>query len=133
MDVLENLIEKSDLPQFQKNSLKGFTIRSKERELENFKIRNLVEEVAKVKNLSEILFSNDEVIFYSVNSKDENNWDYKYPIRSIYLKNERWNRTNTVCPSLDVAFLIYLEKKYIGENSEFSYFAMKILGIDSEN
>jgi hypothetical protein len=128
---LERLIESDkDSNQLQKNILKGFILRAKDNETERQEVKTLVEQVANEKKLSEVVVSTDEVIIYTVYGKDE--WDIKYPFRSIYLKDGKWNRTSTVSPSLDTAFLVYLSYKYQGGNSQFADFALKMLDIKIE-
>lgn len=116
--------------QLQKNILKGFVLRAEQNETERRKDRELIEEVANIKNLSEVVLSTEDLKIYTVYGKDE--WDIKYPYRAIFLENNKWLRTNTVSPSLDVAFLVYLEKKYLGSNSQFTDFTLKMLDIKIE-
>ena len=49
-----------------------------------------------------------------------------------YFDGKKWQRVNTVSPSLDVAFLCYLESKYLDANSRFTDFALKMLEIKIE-
>lgn len=116
--------------QLQKNILKGFVLRAEQNETERRKDRELIEEVANIKNLSEVVLSTEDLKIYTIYGKDE--WDIKYPYRAIFLENGKWLRTNTVSPSLDIAFLVYLEKKYLGSNSQFADFALKMLDIKIE-
>jgi hypothetical protein len=71
---------------------------------------------------------------YHINTYCSNDeWDIKYPFRSIYLsKKGTWERTNTVSQSFDLAFLVYLQYKHLGLNSQFVDFAMKMLEIPNE-
>lgn len=126
-DKLKELVSSSDIPEIQKNILNGFIERANLQHSLNRELRLLVEQVASEKKLSEIILSTDDVIIYTVKGHDE--WSVKYPYRSIYLKGGKWHRTNTVSPNLEVAFLIYLEYKYLGAGSQFSNFAMKMLEI----
>ena len=127
---LEDLINGSDMNQLQKNVSLGFVSRAKEGEEQRRDLKKLVEEITKVKNLDAIVLSIDEVIIYTVRNGSE--WDTKYPFRSIYFDGEKWQRVNTVSPSLDVAFLCYLEYKYLNANSRFTDFALKMLEIKIE-
>lgn len=127
---LEDLINDSDMNQLHKNVSLGFVSRAKESEEQKRNLRKLVEETTNVKNLDTIVLSTDEVIIYTVRNGDE--WDIKYPFRSIYFKDEKWQRVNTVSPSLDTAFLCYLESKYLDANSRFTDFALKMLEIKIE-
>lgn len=130
---LEDLINGSDMNQLQKNVSLGFVSRAKESEEQRRNLRKLVEETANEKNLNEIILSTDEVIIYTVlprRTGDE--WDIKYPFRSIYFKDEKWQRVNTISPTLDTAFLCYLEYKYLDANSRFTDFALKMLEIKIE-
>jgi len=45
---------------------------------------------------------------------------------------KKWQRVNTVSPTLDTAFLCYLESKYLDANSRFTDFALKMLEIKIE-
>ena len=94
------------------------------------KNRELIETVAREKHLLDILYASDEVIFYTVYGSDE--WSIKYPVRSIY-KNDKgnWERCATVAPTMDTAYLVYLENKQnaIG----FADFALKMLDIKLED
>lgn len=131
MEKLKHLISNSDLSELQKLSLTGFIERAKEDNKKNQEDRQLIEQVANVKNLSEVILSTDEVKIYTVRGKDE--WDIECPFRSIYLdKKGTWSRSCTVSPTFDIAFLVYLQNKYIGENSDFADFAMKMLDIKIE-
>ena len=92
--------------------------------------RELVETVAREKHLLDILYASDEVIFYTVYGKDE--WSIKYPVRSIY-KNDKgnWERCATVAPTMDTAYLVYLEDKQKARG--FADFALKMLDIKLED
>ena len=92
--------------------------------------RELVETVAIEKHLLDILYASDEVIFYTVYGNDE--WSIKYPVRSIY-KNDKgnWERCATVAPTMDTAYLVYLENKQDARG--FADFALKMLDIKLED
>ena len=94
------------------------------------KNRELVETVAREKHLLDILYASDEVIFYTVYGNDE--WSIKYPVRSIY-KNDKgnWERCATVAPTMDTAYLVYLENKQNARG--FADFALKMLDIKLED
>lgn len=78
--------------------------------------------------------SNDDVKIYTVRPKEKDDWETKYPYRSIVKnKDGKWTRSCTVSPTLDIAYLVYLENKHLGLNSQFSEFAMKMLGIKIED
>lgn len=124
------LVDNSEFPQIQKNLMKGFIDRAKEEKEEKQKDRQLIEQVANEKKLAEIVLSTDEVKIYTVIVKDE--WEAKYPFRSIYVdENGNWRRTHIISPTFDVAFLVYLQYKHLGDNSQFADFAMKMLGIQN--
>lgn len=130
---LEDLINDSDMNQLQKNISLGFVSRAKESEEQRRNVRQLVEEIANEKKLNGIVLSTDEVIIYTIFPRrvgDE--WDVKYPFRSIYFDGKKWQRVNTVSPTLDTAFLCYLESKYLDANSRFTNFALKMLEIKIE-
>lgn len=131
---LEDLINSSDMNQLHKNVSLGFVSRAKEAEEDRRKLRDLVKEVASEKNLDEIVLSTDEVIIYTIRPRravDE--WDTKYPFRSIYFDGEKWRRVHVVSASLDQAMLTYLGEKYQGGNSQFADFALKMLEIKTED
>lgn len=130
-DKILELIDNSDLNQLQKNVSKAFIMRAEEDNKIIEEDRLLIEQVANEKRLSQIILSTDEVKIYTVYGKDE--WDIKYPFRSIYLdKDKVWRKLSTVSPTLDIAFLVYLERKYLSENSRFTDFALKMLEIEVE-
>ena len=90
------------------------------------KNRELVETVATEKHLLNILYASDEVIFYTVYGNDE--WSIKYPVRSIYRNDKgNWERCATVAPTMDTAYLVYLENKQNARG--FADFALKMLDI----
>ena len=127
-DKLKEFVSNSELPQMQKNVMIGFINRAEQKQNEISEDKNLIEKVANEKKLSEIILSTDEVKIYTVYGKED--WDVKYPYRSIYKNSEgNWRRCDTVSPNLDLAYLVYLEKKHLGLNSQFVQFATKMLEI----
>ena len=90
----------------------------------------LIKTVAREKYLFDILYASDEVIFYLVFGDDE--WSEKYPVRFIY-KNDKdnWVRCATVAPTMDTAYLVYLENKQKARG--FADFALKMLDIKLED
>jgi hypothetical protein len=131
---LEDLINSSDMSQLHKNVSLGFVARAKENEEGRRKIRDLVEEIANEKNLDEIILSTEEVIIYTIRPRIKGDeWDMKYPFRSIYFNGEKWCRVHIVSSSLDEAMLTYLGEKYQGGNSQFAGFALKMLEIKTED
>jgi hypothetical protein len=130
-EKLKEFVNNSELPQLQKNVMNGFIDRAKDEQERKREDRQLIEQVAYEKKLSEVILSTDEVKIYTVGGNDE--WVVKYPFRSIYLsKKGTWEKCNTVSPSLDLAFLIYLQYKHLGLNSQFVDFATKMLEIPNE-
>lgn len=128
LSKIKEAINNIDCNQLQKNVMNGFIDRAAEDHNQRIKDRTLIEQVANEKKLSQIVLSNEDVIIYTVSGNDE--WDVKYPYRSIFLnKKGDWERSNTVSPSFDTAFLVYLEKKHLGFNSQFVDFAAKMLEI----
>ena len=128
-EKLNSLVENSDLNRLQKTVTLGFIHRSLEKDDKESKDRELIREVGKCKNLSEVILSTDEVKIYSV-SHNGDEWDSKYPFRCIYKKDDKWLRIPVVSPTFEVAFLNYMETKHIGGNSDFTSFACKMLDID---
>lgn len=132
-DKIEQLVQDSDLNQMQKNVSLGFIRRAKENEEKRTEARELVERAYGEKSsIQEIVVQLEDLIIFKVFPVREDDWTAKYPFRSILLKDDKWQRTNMVSPSLDIAFLIYLEKKYAGDNSQFTDFAMKMLEMKIE-
>jgi len=132
-EKLKELITNSDSNQVRKNIMIGFIDRATENDSLKREDRKLIEEVGSVKHLDEVVLSNDDVKIYTVRPKGNDDWDTKYPYRSIFKnKNGKWERTCTVSPSFDLAYLTYLEKKYLGLNSQFTDFAIKMLDIKIE-
>jgi len=130
-EKIKSIIENSDMVKMQKNIAIGFITRAEMREKENSEDRLLIEQVSREKHISEVLYTTDKVKIYSVNGKNE--WGIKYPIRSIFLnKKDTWERSCTVSPDFDTAFLCYLEKRHIGDNTDFTFFALRMLGIELE-
>lgn len=130
-EKIKEFVNNSELPQLQKNVMNGFIDRAKEEQERQREDRQLIEQVANEKKLSEVILSNDEVKIYTVSGKDE--WDIKYPFRSIYVgKKGTWERCSTVSPTLDLAYLVYLSHKHLGLNSQFVDFAMKMLEIPND-
>jgi hypothetical protein len=127
-EFIKELIKNSQLNQLQKNVFCGFIERAEIEQEKNKSDRLLIENIASEKKLSEIIFSNDDVKIYTVYGMEE--WDTKYPFRSIFLNEKgNWERSNTVAPNFDLAYLVYLEKKHLGFNSQFVDFATKMLEI----
>lgn len=132
IDPIIKAIEESSMIQFQKTITTAFVQRAKDISKNREDDIKLIQEIAREKYVSEILYSTDEVKIYTINnSRDE--WSIKYPVRSIFLnKDGKWERIATVSPNFDVAFLNYLEHKYLGGNSRFTNFAIKMLEIKIE-
>lgn len=128
---IKEFVNNSELPQLQKNLMNGFIDRAKDEQERKREDRQLIEQVANEKKLFEVVLSTDEVKIYTVSGKDE--LDIKYPFRSIYIgKKGAWERSNAVSPNLDLAYLVYLQYKHLGLNSQFVDFAMKMLEIPNE-
>ena len=127
-DKIIALIESSDMMPTRKLIAKSKIEQITELEQKRKEDRDLIEKIADEKKISEIVFSNTDVKIYTVFSNRE--WDIKNPYRIIY-KNEggAWRKCNTILPSLDLAYLTYLEHKHIGLNSQFAKFAAKMLEI----
>jgi hypothetical protein len=129
MATLENLttvIEKSDFPFLTKSAMKGFIYRANQYQEKIGDDRALIGNVSRCK-VNQILLSTDEVKIYTISGNDE--WDIKYPFRSIYFKDGQWLRVDIVSPTLDVAMLNYLQYKQLGANNDFANFAIKMLEI----
>jgi len=131
-DRINELINESEYPKLQKHLMNGFIYRAKVEQDRKNEDRLLIEQVANVKRLSEVVLSTDDVKIYTVSGKDE--WDIKYPFRSIYLDAKgTWKRSSTDSPSFDIAFLVYLQYKHLEPFSQFVDFAIKMLEIKIED
>jgi hypothetical protein len=135
-EIIINIIEKSDLNQVQKNVSKGiinrlYSINEKEKIA-----REIVEKLTKEKYF-EVVLQTEDVIIYKI-SDSKSDWDKKYPYRFVYKtfnsdhKEFFFVNSSIVSPTIDIAYISYLEHKYLNPNSHFTVFAMKMLNI-SEN
>jgi hypothetical protein len=131
-DKINQLIEDSDMNQMQKNVCKGFISRAKENEDKRSEVRDLIEKIYGKCTLESIPIITDEFIVFKIIGKKDDDWDTNYPYRGIFFKDDKWNRTHTVCTSVDEVLLTYLGEKYLGGNSQFADFAIKMLNIKIE-
>lgn len=132
-EFLVEAINNSDKNRMQKNILLGFVQRSTEHAKKYNEDMDICQELERSFNkVSEIVVSTPEVKIWLVCSKESDDWSTKYPYRAAFFKDDKWTKCSTVCQSLDTAMLIYLEKKHNGDNSQFCTFAMKMLGIKTE-
>jgi hypothetical protein len=137
MEFLLNLIEKSDLTltENQRSLAKGFVEGAQEIRDKHREDINLIRSLSENKIIEEIVLSTDEVKIYKILSKKgDDQWDIKYPYRAIYFsqKSNKWYRIANISPSSDVAFLYYLQYKYLDANSQFAEFASKMLNIKTQ-
>lgn len=129
-DKIIDLIIKSDLSPITKSMAKGFVERSVDQVNEKNKIRKIIEGESEDSRtyISDIVYYSDEVIIYTASGNSD--WDKKYPFRSIFLnKKGEWEKTNVVSYNFETAFLVYLQYKHLGANSQFVDFARKMLEI----
>lgn len=131
-DKINQLIEDSDMNQMHKTIHKGFISRAKENEDKRSEVRDLIEKVYDKCTLESIPIMTDELIVFKIIGRKDDKWDTKYPYRGIFFKDNKWNRIHTVCTSIDEVLLTYLGEKYLGGNSQFVDFAMKMLNIKIE-
>ncbi len=129
LSKIKEAINSIECNQLQKNVMNGFIDRAAENNNQRIADRTLIEDVAREKNLSEVIISNEDVKIYKVSGKED--WDINYPYKSIFkeTKSGKWIMSGTASPTLDLAFLVYLEKKHLGFNSRFVDFAAKMLEI----
>ena len=128
---IKKLVEESEMPKLQKNVINRFLDWASEEKEKIESDLNLIRGVDRNCKVSKILLSNDEVKIYTVENDDP--WDILYPIRTVYLnKDNIWVRNDSVSPNLDIAFLSYLQEKHLGPNSQFTFFAMKMLNLNQE-
>jgi hypothetical protein len=133
VENLISLIDKSEIPNMQKNHYRGFVLRAKE-ELHNAAIdKVLIEKVANEKNRFDLILSTDEVKIYKIFEPKDILYE-KNPFKSIF-KNSKgeWRSTHAIYPTLDTAYLGYLDYKHLGSNSQFLSFAIKMLEIKIED
>lgn len=127
-EKINELIESSDNSEIHKSIMKGVVMREENRQESHRDDMNLIEKFAGSARVSEILLSNEDVKIFKVYGRDE--WDIKYPYRSIFRVGEdNWRLIHTVASSFDIAFLYYLENRHLGSNSNFTQFATKMLNI----
>lgn len=133
-DKLIELIETSELPQMQKNILKGFVVRNTEKEEKEQADLEIVKTFGREKYIDSIVLSTDEVKIYKVVANPKDDWTIKFPYRLIYVDSKKgnWTRANMVSPTLTTAYLVYLGVKHLGENSQFVDFACQMLDIKIE-
>lgn len=129
----QSILSVSDdqLDQRQKNQLQQIIEESQKRSEEENKLLEILDKIeyhAFNLKIKEILFHNDEVIFYSVTSR--NSHDQQYPYRFIYKKDDKWLRSIHISNNFENLFLQFLETKYLGLNSQFTQFAIKMLKAD---
>lgn len=130
-EQLQRLVDQSDLSGIPKNVMTGFLERSHEAFQRSQQDRELIEAVAREKRVEEVVVSTDEVKIYTVGGNHR--WSVNYPYRSIFRdQNGTWKNGSSVSPTLEIAFLDYLQTKYLGMNSQFAQFAVKMLGIPPE-
>lgn len=130
LELLNDLIEKTELPSMQKRRLKGLVQFAHEEKEQSQIDRKFVEETASEKHLVDIVLKTDSIIIYAVYGSDD--WAVKYPYRSIYLnKKHQWQRCGTVSHSLESAFLIAIGERQLGGNSNFYSFAAKMLELET--
>lgn len=127
---LKELVQNSDLGQVQKNVAMGILTRAENEENSRRSFRDIVETLDKRTEAFDLVLTlPDEVIIYKVDGKSE--WEVKYPFRIVIQKNGIWTRYSVVCRTFDEAILSYFQGKYLGdEGSDFTLFAMKMLGFD---
>lgn len=137
MNTQERLIALIDTEEntsvIQKNSLKGFVERACKKDNRDRDLRQFVSEIATEPNIDEIVFSDEDVIIYTVNVRKNDEWSQKYPFRFLVKRESgAWLKANEVSPTFEIAFLYYLGYKYDGLNSRFANFALKMLDIKIE-
>jgi len=125
-EFIENLIDNSDKNTLQKNILIGFVRRSAEAENNRTLDIELIQKISSCEKIQEVLLSTEDLKIYKVCGKRES--DISHPFRSIFKKDDKWHNTFEVSPTLDTAFLAYLNSKY-ANNGDFSVYAVRMLDI----
>ena len=126
MELLKKLVKNSDLSKFKKNQTLNFIEQAKNEQAKRDKVRGIIASVC-ADNVEEVCLANDAVIIFKIAAKKNNDWSIKYPYRIIHK-----GLMSEVCPTLDYAMLVYLGKKYDGNNSQFAGYAAKMLSIEIE-
>lgn len=121
-DKLIELIDNSELMPAQKMFFKGLIQRSDER----IKEREFIQQISNEKYINEVHVSTDDVKIYDIQKKIYADAPYRFIYRD---KDGKWRNGYSLSPSIDIAYLAYLELKYLGDNSRFTQFAMKMLEI----
>ncbi len=127
MEDIKKLIDNSEMINFHKIRAVSFIDRAEEI---NNKISDeikLIESLEYKTKVDKVLYSSDEVKFYSIKSNEQ--FDSESPIRFIVNKNGNWSKSSLVSRNFEQAFLCYLGEKYDGGNSQFASFACLMLGI----
>lgn len=86
--------------------------------------KSLIKKITREKHITVIL-STPHVKIFTVSGKDP--WNVKYPYRLILKKKGRWTPNHYVMESLDIALLLYLEQKYLGDQDKITNILGKIL------
>lgn len=88
IEIVKNVISKSELTNIQKISINRFMDLSEENAIKKDEDKKLIKEIANENNIYEVILSTEEVKIYTVNGKSE--WDIKYPLEVfILMKKER--------------------------------------------
>jgi len=127
---IKDLIEKSELNQMQKNIAKGFIDRATAFEEENKQTVDLIKSLEyKLHSIKKVCIKTENYIIYQLTPNEKDEWSIKYPFRSIIKSKDNWFKTSMVSHNIDVAVLVALQELYLGANSDFADFSMKILEI----
>jgi hypothetical protein len=91
----------------------------------------LIEKVAGERLVSGVFFSNNEVKIYTVLNRRHSSPNLvRYPYRRIVLNREGvWEKTGIRRFSFEHAYIAYLQHKYLGRDSQFVEFAIRMLDI----
>jgi hypothetical protein len=127
IELIKQLVENTELPTLQKNNIRGFLERSNEADEKKKQDIDLIEQIDKRGRLLEIYLSNEEVKIYTTIGRTD--LEKQFPFSILLYKDNKWHRLSRVSSSFDIAFLIYLENKYLGDGYGFSHFAAKMLEI----
>src|SRR5574343_725635 len=123
--LTNNLI--TGLNALQEGFLIGVLNRAIEKQQNLQIVRNIVED--KYTKVSEIVYQSDDCIIYKTYQNTTDDWSVKYPYRFVYLKDDKWIKSNEIFDTFDNAYLAYLGNKHLGNNNEFSFFANRMLGV----
>lgn len=130
--IKDIILNTQELTQIEKNvairNINDYNLK-KTKEAEDLILIDLFKDSPK-NQIKNILVSTDNLKIYDVMRPE----CYKKApfIKCIYKnKANKWVKIDYAFPNIDYVYIFYLEHKYLGNNSQFSIFALKMLGINA--